>query len=217
MIRLDKLLLLVAALTASLSAGAAPLGDDEAVVEATDSVAEPGYNAYTGMPAVDAFINVFKGDCRIVSATPSQMTVSTTDASECELSLLPMAGDTIIMVVTTLQTPTPDSSMKFYTYPDWRPIEKGLFIVPGLDDWTAEGSTVRREDLENAVPFILARISYDTQARKLTLENNVGDYLPREANELAKGALKERLVYQWNGHKMVKVKEPSSKAASPAK
>ena len=40
MIRLDKLLLLVAALTASLSAGAAPLGDDEAVVEATDSVAE---------------------------------------------------------------------------------------------------------------------------------------------------------------------------------
>lgn len=248
MIRLHKLLLLVAALTASLSAGAAPLGDDEAVVEATDSVAEPGYNAYTGMPAVDAFINaptavfpsidsmtrmdmadyftsgspkpsknVFKGDCRIVSATPSQMTVSTTDASECELSLLPMAGDTIIMVVTTLQTPTPDSSVKFYTYPDWRPIEKGLFIVPGLDEWTAEGSTARREDLENAVPFILARISYDTQARRLTLENNVGDYLPREANELAKDALKERLVYLWNGHKMVKVKEPSPKAASPAK
>ncbi len=160
MIRLHKLLLLVAAMTASLSAGAAPLGDDEAVVEATDSVAEPGYNAYTGMPAVDAFINaptavfpsidsmtrmdmadyftsgspkpsknVFKGDCRIVSATPSQMTVTTTDASECELSLLPMAGDTIIMVVTTLQTPTPDSSVKFYTYPDWKPIEKELFIV----------------------------------------------------------------------------------------
>ena len=36
------------------------------------------------------------------------------------------------------------------------------------------------------------------------LENNLGDYLPQEANKLIDGALKQRLVYHWNGSRMVK-------------
>lgn len=151
--------------------------------------------------------NVFKGNCCILSASPDQVTVATTDISQAEISLLPMKGDTIIMLITTLLTPVPDSSVKFYTYPQWEPIEKGLFIVPGLDEWTADDNSTPRADLENAVPFILASLTYDIATHRLVLENKLGDYLPREANDIAKGALKQRLVYQWDGHRMVRSKE----------
>lgn len=150
--------------------------------------------------------NNFKGDCRIISASDSQLTLSTSDVSEVELSLLPMKSDTIIMVVTTLNTPVPDSDVKFYTYPGWAQVKEGVFIVPGLDDWTVKDTAVQREDLENAVPFILARLSYKPETGQLILENKLGDFLPKEANDLVNGALKARLVYRWDGSRMVKEK-----------
>jgi len=148
--------------------------------------------------------NSLNGECRINSASDSQVTLSTSDVSSVELSLLPMKSDTIIMVITTLNTPVPDSSVKFYTYPQWKPVSKGLFMVPGLDEWTDKDAKIKREDLENAVPFILAKLSYTPESRQLVLENNLGDYLPQEANKLIDGALKQRLVYHWNGSRMVK-------------
>ena len=148
--------------------------------------------------------NSLNGDCRIDSASAAQVTLSTSDVSKTELSLLPMKSDTIIMVINTLKTPVPDSSVKFYTYPQWQPISRGLFMVPGLDDWTAKEAKVEREDLENAIPFMLARFTYLPETRQLILENNVGDYLPKEANKLVDGALKSRLVYRWDGSRMVK-------------
>ena len=77
-------------------------------------------------------------------------------------------------------------------------------MVPGLDEWTDKDAKIKREDLENAVPFILAKLSYTPESRQLVLENNLGDYLPQEANKLIDGALKQRLVYHWNGSRMVK-------------
>ncbi len=46
--------------------------------------------------------NAFKGDCRILSASDSQITVATSKVSEVELSLLTQGRDTLLMVVTTL-------------------------------------------------------------------------------------------------------------------
>lgn len=150
--------------------------------------------------------NSFKGDCRILSASDSQVTFTTTDVSDTELSLLPMKSDTIIMVINTLKTPAEDSSVRFYSYPDWTPVKEGMFMVPTLDDWRAEGDKTPGEDLENAVPFILARISFKPESGELVLENRLGDYLPEEAKKIALGALSGKLTYKWNGSRMVKVK-----------
>ncbi len=146
--------------------------------------------------------NNFKGDCRITEVTDNQISLSVTDLSDVELSLLPMKSDTIIMVISTLKTPVPDSSVKFYSYPSWKPITKGLFMVPGLDEWTAKDTTVSREDLENAVPFILASITYKPDTKTLVLEQHLGDFLPRENADKVKGALRDRLVYRWTGTKL---------------
>ena len=230
-------LIMMLATAAAIGAAAQVPATDEAMVEATDSLAlesEDTYNAYTGSPAMDAFINapvevfpsidpmtrmdmadyfnsgspkpsknVFKGDCRIVSASPAQVTVATTEASQAEISILPAKGDSIIMVITTLDTPVPDSSVSFYTYPEWKPIEKELFAMPGLDEWTVGGNATPRADIENAVPFILARITYDPASDALTLENKLGEFLPAESRDIVKGALTDTLVYQWDGRRMV--------------
>lgn len=150
--------------------------------------------------------NNLKGECRIVSADDNQISFTVSDLSEVELSLLPMKSDTIIMVITTLKTPVTDSSAKFYTYPGWEPINKGIFIVPGLDEWTAKESTMSREDLENAVPFILASITYKPDTGTLVLENHLSEYLSREDSAKVKGALRDRLVYRWTGSKLQPVK-----------
>lgn len=150
--------------------------------------------------------NAFKGDSRILSASDSQITVQTSDVSDVELSLIESGNDTIIMVISTLKTPADDSGVKFYTT-HWKEIDKGLFIVPLLDDWMLPEAKERKADLENAVPFMLSRFSYAPETGTMTLTNNLGGFLPEEDTVWAGGLLRSKLVYKWNGKKMVKVKE----------
>lgn len=148
--------------------------------------------------------NAFKGDARILAASPAQVTVRTSDVSVVELTLLEQKRDTLFMVITTLSTPAEDSSVKFYTR-EWKPVE-GLFVVPLLDDWTREEARDRKDDLENNIPFMLARCTYVPETGTLTLTNNLGSYLPEEALGLAEGALRQSISYKWDGKKMVRIK-----------
>ena len=132
--------------------------------------------------------------------------MQTSDVSDVELSLIESGNDTIIMVISTLKTPADDSGVKFYTT-RWKEIDKGLFIVPLLDDWIKPEGKGRKADLENAVPFMLARFSYAPETGTMTLTNNLGGFLPEEDTAWAGGLLRSKLVYKWNGKKMVKVKE----------
>lgn len=148
--------------------------------------------------------NSFKGDCRIISASDSQITFSTSDVSEVSLSVIPQKSDTIIMVITTFKTPADDSDAKFYTS-HWKEIKKGLFLVPQLDDWVKPEARARKDELESLCPFMLARFTYEPSSGILTLTNNVGNLLPEEATSWAGDALKDKIVYRWDGKKMVKV------------
>ncbi len=150
--------------------------------------------------------NAFKGDCRILSANDSQITVSTSEVSEVAMSLIPQKSDTIIMVITTLKTPQDDSSVKFYTS-SWKEIKKGLFLVPQLDDWMLPEAKERKKDLENAFPFMLARCVYEPSTGTLTLINNVGGFLPEEDAQWAGPLLRSSITYRWKGKKMVKVND----------
>lgn len=148
--------------------------------------------------------NSFKSDCRILALSDSQVTFSTSDVSEVELSLIPMKGDTVIMMITTLKTPGDDSTARFYTK-EWKEIEKGLFLVPLLDDWVRPEAAQRKEELADIIPFMLARFTYEPASQTLTVTNNVAGILPEEATSWAGDALHSKLVYRWNGKKMVKV------------
>ena len=150
--------------------------------------------------------NQFGGECRITAMSPSQLTYTTSDGAEHTISLISEKGRPVVMFISTVKTPAEDSSVKFYTSA-WKPIEKGLFVVPTLDDWTLPEARDKKADLENSVPFMLVKMSYDPASQNLTLTNNVGAYLPEEVTELAGSSLVGSLVYHWDGKRMVKLKQ----------
>lgn len=63
--------------------------------------------------------NVFGGKSRILSATDGSMDVLVGKNSILTLAVVPNGGDTLIALVETVKTPTPDSSIAFYGASDW--------------------------------------------------------------------------------------------------
>lgn len=147
--------------------------------------------------------NTAGGECRILEETPQSITFSTSDVSEYSLSLIPTKkkGETILMVVRTLKTPAEDSTAKFYST-DWKELP-GLFEVPQLMDWLNDEGKKQRRDVENAVPFVLAKLTYTPSNKMITLTNNLGDYIPEEVLGLAQNSLHQQLRFRWNGKKFV--------------
>lgn len=149
--------------------------------------------------------NELGGHARITALTDDAITFTTSEAGERTIAVIDREKKRpVVMLITTLKTPQEDSTVKFFTT-SWEPIKEGLFIVPDLDDWTLPSAKDKRADLENAVPFMLAKMSFVPQAKELTLTNNIGSYLPEEFTDLVGNSLRGKLVYRWNGKKMVKV------------
>jgi len=202
---IKRLLLILLALPAALFAGA--LTATSAFTDAPASVF-PTIDRMTRLDMLDYFNsgspkpskNSFKSDCRILSASDMQMTFVSSDASEVSLSLIPQKSDTIIMVITTLKTPQDDSNAKFYTS-DWKGIDKNLFSVPQLDEWVKPEAKKKKSDIEEFVPFMLARFTYEPATGTLTLTNNVAEILTRETPSWVSDALQKKLTYHWNGKK----------------
>lgn len=157
------------------------------------------FNAGSDKPSRSAF----GGDCRILQLTPESISFTTSDTADYTLSLLPSKnrGEKIIMLVRTLRTPAEDSSAKFYTT-SWEEI-RGVFEVPMLNDWLNETGKRQRRDVENAVPFVLAKMVYIPDEKLLTITNNLGEYIPEESLDLAKESLHQQLRFRWNGKKFV--------------
>ena len=94
--------------------------------------------------------NSFKGDCRILTASESQITVSTSEVSEVSLSLIPQKSDTIIMVITTLKTPADDSNS---THRPGRKSTKGCFSFPSSTTGSCRKHATGRTSLKACAPL----------------------------------------------------------------
>lgn len=154
-----------------------------------------------------ASANLVGGEARVLVDEPERLVVKTSGVSEYELTILPAPsyeGGKILMLTRTLSVPAKDSTVKFYTV-GWNEID-GLFKVPVLDDWMLPEASKNRADVENAVPFVLARLEYSPGDRTVTLTNNLSDYIPEEQLGIAQGSIRKSIVYRWNGKKFVKVK-----------
>lgn len=147
--------------------------------------------------------NTAGGECRILKETPESITFTTSEVSEYTLSLIPSKkkGEPILMVVRTLKTPAEDSTAKFYSA-DWKELT-GLFEVPQLHDWLNDEGRKQQKDVENAVPFVLAKLTYSPSNQSLTLTNNLDDYIPTDLLGLAHNSLHRQLLFRWNGKKFV--------------
>lgn len=196
---------------------------DDIMVEADSTAADyfvsaplsviPTIDKMTRMDMIDYFRagsdraskNRFGGDCRILEDSHEKIVISTSDASEYTIALLPADGrklDRMIMVIRTLKAPAEDSSISFYDS-DWKEVSN-VFTLPLLEDWMLpQAKKKNRKDIENAIPFIMAKCVYSPDDYTMTFTTNLTDYIPEEALELAKQSIKKSIVYHWNGKRMI--------------
>lgn len=152
--------------------------------------------------------NKLGGSARITELSPTLLTVQTSDVSTHTIHLLPRhsPSDTIIMVISTLKTPTPDSAVKFYTAA-WKPIEKGLFLAPNLNDWVRPESSISAAEMANYVPYNLATATFVPGTGELTINSNFLNYIPSDVSDMVLPNLRQIVKYRWNGKKMVRLKD----------
>ncbi|MDE6283552.1 MAG: DUF3256 family protein [Muribaculaceae bacterium] len=152
--------------------------------------------------------NLMGGNVRILADTPDHLEFSTSLVSRYTIDLLPSSGrpgGVVLMLTRTIQTPAEDSSVTFYTT-GWSEI-KGMFTVPTLDEWMLpEAKKKHRKEVENAVPFMLAKLEYAPDSQTMTFTNNLDKYIPEEDLGLANSSITKSLSYKWNGKRFVKLK-----------
>lgn len=151
--------------------------------------------------------NKLQGQARILSIAPEMLTVETSAVATHTIHLLPRKAkaDTIIMLISTLKTPTEDSAVKFFTS-SWQPIKRGLFMSPELSDFVSPRHRSQMADIENASPYTLATATYDPGSSTLTITNNLSDWLPSDVSAMMQPVMVPKLQYRWNGKSMVKIK-----------
>lgn len=142
--------------------------------------------------------NVMAGDSRVLALSDSQISVQTSGVQTVELSLLPQKADTLLLVVTTVRTPVPDSSVELFTS-SWKPVNRDFFKTPVLADWVLPEGKAQMEALEDIYPFTLASASFNTDTQVLTLTNNLGDYLPEIESKGLEKLLLPSMEYRWDG------------------
>lgn len=150
--------------------------------------------------------NVLKGKSRITAQTPQMLEISMTDASTYQLVVLPAQSGSVVVLITTVATPAPDSKMTVYTS-DWSDnVTARLFEKPQLRDWlTAEGRK-NFDEVEMTVPFLLISYRLDPSTGVLTMTNNTEQFMSEEMYDIVRPCLLASLSYRWNGKKFEKMK-----------
>lgn len=145
--------------------------------------------------------NNVNGKSRITRLTPQALDIEMSAASDYQLSLIPMAGDSLVALIVTVKSPAPDSRIDFYDS-GWHHMADGkYFAKPSMTDWLTDEGRKNAADVDAFVPFLLVSYSYSPETGLLTLTNNTKEFLSPDIYEMVGGYLKPQLVYKWNGKK----------------
>ncbi len=95
------------------------------------------YNA--GLPTPSD--NLYGGKSRILRVSYNSIDFLASANSTVTLAILPAGNDTVLALIETMRTPTPDSSLSFFRASDWSRLDVD---TPGLRDFlTPEGRKAR--------------------------------------------------------------------------
>jgi len=150
--------------------------------------------------------NSYGGKSRITSLSPQKLTARLTDASTCQVIVLPAEGGSLIGMITTVATPTPDSRMSVYTS-DWsRDVTASAFKKPTLEDWLTPEGKKNSDEVEMTVPFLLISYDYDPDSAVLTLTNNSAKFLGEDVYRTVSSYVLPKIRYKFNGKRFERMK-----------
>ncbi len=150
--------------------------------------------------------NMLQGKSDITSMSSESMTIKMTAASSCQMALLTMDGEKVIMVINTVATPALDSKMTMYTS-DWtKDITSKVFAAPSMTEWLTSAGRKNKSEVESLVPFMIVGYEFDSGTGVLTLTNNASNFLAEDIYNKVKPYLLSQKQYKWSGKKFEPVK-----------
>lgn len=73
--------------------------------------------------------NVFSGKARILKVSDNAVDILVAKNSLATIAVLPNGSDTVVALIETVRTPTPDSSLSFFKASDWTPVDVKLPVL----------------------------------------------------------------------------------------
>lgn len=138
-----------------------------------------------------ASTNMLEGKSRVTYRDSLTVRYELTERNKGQLSVIPMAkGDSLIIVITTLATPTPDSEIEIYTT-RWQRPGKPVFSAPTMSDWITAAAPP-----EEQAQFMMYSADYASSTKTLTLTSTMDKYCGTEPHWL-----RRQLIYRFDGKK----------------
>lgn len=146
--------------------------------------------------------NLLGGKSRVTGMDPMVIDVALSSSADCRIALLPLQqGDTAIIVVHTVRTPTPDSRMAIYSR-DWSTnLTEKFFAQPSLKTWLNKDGLKNATEVETDLPFILSAYDFNPYSLTLKITTDPKSYISEEAFARIEPLLKPSLSYRWDGKK----------------
>lgn len=121
--------------------------------------------------------NSFGGNARITSLSDLVLGADIDTGVAVQIALLTsQKTDTVIAVVTTVDTPMPVSSIEFFDK-TWKPLKRPPFKMPDYSAWLTEDGRKDRSTVQMQLPFMPVSAAFDPQASMLVLTNQASSYL----------------------------------------
>lgn len=147
-------------------------------------------------------INSMDGECMVLDEEPESLIFQGGTDTTYQIFVLNPTGLHVIGVIETINTPIPDSSVKFYNT-RWQPLDD-ILPTPGIADWTTAKDT---SDAEQALPFVMASYRYDPATGNLTMTQNMDRYFVPSDTPAVLSQIRPTLTYHWDGKKFKPVKQ----------
>lgn len=154
----------------------------------------------------NATSNAYGGRSRITSMSDGELTATLTDATRCQIAILPDGKEGLIALITTVSTPEHDSRMSVYS-PDWsNDVTRQVFTRPTLADWLTADGKKNADVVETTVPFLLISYRYDPATQTLTLTNNSEEFLGKDVYDIVRPYVLDKIDYRFDGRRFARQK-----------
>lgn len=142
--------------------------------------------------------NRLGGTAVIDTVTDLTVRVQPAAMTQVDVCLLP-GQDSVIMVIETTRLPQADSRLAFYST-DWKPLRKKPLDKLVLTDWLTEQGRTDIRQVQDWLPFMVARAQYNPETATLTVMNTLDQFYPApEDRDRIRRWIKPQLVYHWTG------------------
>ncbi len=155
-----------------------------------------------------AMANNLTGESSLLELDSTYLKVQTSHAKVVEMVMRKVGKDTVITVIETVMTPTPDSRLTQWNVHWQRYISDRLFTMPAIDDFFVKKMPRElRADLQDAMIFPLIRLTFKGEKRDLIeATHGLEQFLAPSEYKRYAGYLKPSLNYRFNGLKIKPVK-----------